>query len=365
MIRWRRIEQFFKYNQLRFLEKWLGKPGIPLGEFKSNEIKRILIVRQHDQLGDFLLSTPVFRALRAKFPNAYVTVVARKYTATLAQHNQYIDNVIVFYEHGRDWTLRKLYHFIKQLRDKYDLAVVLNTVSHSLTSDLIARFSGAMFILGSEHLLFHGTRRNFFYNLTAPYKTGTRNQSERNLDIVRFIGADTNDLSEHITLLPSEKTWAVNFLKSRGWDGNKKIISIHPGAGKLGNRWPVDNFARVANKLASDFNALLLTTWGPGEEDLGEKLITLITGPCLSVTHGEIRNVAALLSCSALFLCNDTGVMHLAAAAGVPLVVVFGPTNPEEWKPAGEQFVAIRGINHKCSEIDSKDVIFLAKKMLN
>ncbi len=364
MIRWRRIEQFFKYNQLRFLEKWLGKPEIHLKEFKANEIKRILIVRQHDQLGDFLLSTPVFRALRSKFPNAYITVVARKYTASLAQHNQYINKVISFYEHGRDWNLKKLIDFIKQLRNKYDLAVVLNTVSHSLTSDLIARFSGASYILGSEHVLFPGTRRNFFYNLNAPYKPGTRNQSVRNLDIVRYIGADTNDLSEHITLLKPEKKWAINFLKNYGWDGEQKIIAVHPGAGKTGNRWPVENFAKAANQLAKEYNAQLLLTWGPGEENLGKELKTLITGSFMIVTHHEIRKVAALLSCSALFLCNDTGVMHLAAAAGVPLVVVFGPTNPEEWKPIGEQFVAIRGINHKCSEIVPDDVIILAKKMV-
>ncbi len=364
MIRWRRIEQFFKYNLLRFLEKCLGKPELHFNEFKSGEIKRILIVRQHDQLGDFLLSTPVFRALRSTFPNAFIAVVARNYTASLVLHNQYINKVITFYEHGRDWNLKRLFVFIKQLRNKYDLAVVLNTVSHSLTSDLIARFSGAPYILGSEHLPFHGARRNFFYNINAPYLPGTRHQSERNLDIVRYIGADTNDLSEHITLLTSEKEWAVNLLKSKGWDGNKKIISVHPGAGKKGNRWPVENFARAAGRLSVENNMQLLLTWGPGEENLGKQLEKFITGSFLSLTHPEIRKVAALLSCSALFLCNDTGVMHLAASAGVPLVVVFGPTNPEEWKPIGEQFIAVRGINHECSEIIPDKIIKIAQKLL-
>ncbi|MBN2412543.1 glycosyltransferase family 9 protein [candidate division KSB1 bacterium] len=364
MIRWRRIEQFFKYNLIRFLEKWLGKSEIHLSQFKSNGIKRILIVRQHDQLGDFLLSTPVFRALRSKFPNAFIAVVARNYTASLALHNQYINKVIPFYEHGRDWNLKRIFGFIKQLTDKYDLAVVLNTVSHSLTSDLIARFSGASYILGSEHLPFHGALRNFFYNMNAPYLPGINHQSERNLDIVRYIGADTNDLSEHITLLTSEKEWALNFLKTKGWDETKKIISVHPGAGKKGNRWPVENFAAAVNRLSKENNAQLLLTWGPGEENLGKQLEEFISGSFISVTHPEIRKVAALLSCSSLFLCNDTGVMHLAAAAGVPLVVVFGPTNPEEWKPIGEQFVAVRGINHECYEIKPNKVIKIAQKLL-
>jgi len=91
--------------------------------------------------------------------------------------------------------------------------VVLNTVSHSFTNDLLANFSGARYILGSEQLIFPGCTRNFFYNLTAPYSPVEKHQSERNLDIVRHIGVETDDLSEVMHLFNMERQAAQKKLE--------------------------------------------------------------------------------------------------------------------------------------------------------
>ena len=360
---WDRIEQFFKHNQLRFLDKLLGVRERAPKDVDRNSIKKILIVRQHDQLGDFLLSTPVFKALRQQFPHAYIAVVARKYTAALMRHDQYLDDVLIFYENGRDWNLKRIAEFIKLLRQRYDLAVVLNTVSHSLTSDLIARFSGARTILGTDHLKFKGTERNFFYHVAAPHAGTVRNQSQRNLDIVEYIGVSPVEPFEHMTLTPEETGWARQMLMAEGWDGEQRIIAIHPGAGKLGNRWPVEYFARAARELAAHFQARLLVTWGKDEADLGKTLVDLLPGNILAIVQKDIRKFAAMISPSFLFLCNDTGVMHVAAAIGVPLVVVFGPTNPDEWKPFGKKFVALKSSDGNCSSVEPEEIINAAKSL--
>ncbi|HPG38464.1 MAG TPA: glycosyltransferase family 9 protein [bacterium] len=364
MINWHSIEQFFKQKLVRFLESALGKRELTPTDIDHNSIKKILIIRQHDQLGDFILSTPAFRALRAKYPDAQITIVARHYTTAVVLNNRYINKVITFYEHGRDWNLQRLRTLLSELRAGYDLTVVLNTVSHSLTSDLLAWLSGARYILGSEHLRFSGTRRNFFYHLTAPYYEGECNQSERNVDIVRYIGADTDDLSEHITLTQAEYEWATGQLHELGWDGRQKILAIHPGAGKLGNRWPVHYFVQAANILTAKHNLLAALAWGPAEADLGKELCAGLSCPYIIINNKDIRKLAALLAHSGLFLCNDTGVLHVAAAVGAPLVAVFGPTNPAEWKPVGEQFAAVRGSTHNCSDVQPEQVIARAEKLL-
>jgi hypothetical protein len=255
MTPWNRFEQYFKHNQLRMLQRWLGLAELAPQQIDPERIKRILVVRQHDQLGDFLLSTPVFGALRNHFKGRTITVIARKYTAMLAQHHEAIDEIITFYEHGKDWDRAGLASLLQAVRNKFDLAVVLNTVSHSLSSDLLARFCCRTYLLGTAHLPFGGTDSNFFYNLRAPLREGIRHQSERNLDILRYIGVESQDAHERICLTKEEKGWARASLVAKGWDPQRLLIMVHPGAGKMGNRWPVEAFAEAANRLQKMFAA--------------------------------------------------------------------------------------------------------------
>jgi len=328
---WNRFEQYFKHKQLRFLERFLGVPPLRPEDVDKRSIQRILVVRQHDQLGDFLLSTPVFKALKRNFPHSELSVVVRSYVAPLVQHHEYVDNIIIF---------------------------------HSLTSDLIARFSRSRYILGSEHLLFEGTERNFFYHLTAPYRKEPRSQSERNLDIVRYLGIDESDAREHITLTTEEVEWAKEHLKSLGRNETRPLVAIHPGAGKIGNRWPVENFASVAQRLIEECDVQLYLTWGPNEADLGRKLMENISSPVLFSTHSQIRRVAAVLKQAKLLLCNDTGILHVGASVGIPVIAIFGPTDPQEWKPVGEKIIAIRAQDHLCASVQPEEVLRAAKVIL-
>ena len=175
---WTVIEQTFKYNGMRLLEIFLGRKLLTPDDIEIDSIKRILIIRQHDQLGDFLLSTPLFRALREYWPNALITLLIRGYTEPVARNNQFINDILVLHEIGYDWSGPKIRNFWQRLRSGYDLTVVINTVSHSLSSDLLAWLSGARYILGPSHRLFPGTTRNFFYNLISPYNNGSRHQAE-------------------------------------------------------------------------------------------------------------------------------------------------------------------------------------------
>jgi ADP-heptose:LPS heptosyltransferase len=323
-----------------------------------------LVVRQHDQLGDFLLSTPVFRALRQFFPQAHIAVVARTYTAELARNNPYLNELLVVPEKLMQWTPLKIWRLLAGLLRGWDLAIVLNTVSHSLTSDLLAYFSGARYVLGSEHRIFPGCKRNFFYNLLARYFAQIKPQSERNLDIVRHLGIDTEDRGEVMALTAQEKLFASNFLRQRGVGEKDVVIAMHPGAGKIHNRWPVEKFAELANLLHRRFNVRLVLTWGPEENSLGVDLCRRLSFDPI-VVHGlSLRYLAALLAHSTLFICNDTGVMHLAAAVGTPLVAIFGPTDPSEWKPIGKKFVALRGEKHSCENLGIQQVLQAMQTLL-
>lgn len=361
---WNRIEQAFKRNLLHFLEQWLDRGVIAPNLINFSALRRILVVRQHDQLGDFLLATPVLRALRQAFPHAHLAVLTRSYMAEVAHHNQFIDEAIVFAERGYLWTPAKLWRLFRGLRRGWDLAVVLNTVSHSVTSDLLAYFSGARYILGSEHRVFPGCRRNFFYNLAARHWGENKHQTERNLDIVRHVGVDTDDRTEVMTLTSHDQMNARLLLRQHGIGEKEVVVAIHPGAGKLHNRWPVEKFAELANALHRQFEVRIVMSWGAKEKDLGLELRRRLTFDPIVLSRLSLRQLAAVLSHTAVFICNDTGVMHLAAAVGAPLVAIFGPTNPEEWKPLGNKFVAVRGKNQRCDAVSVSQVLQALQSLL-
>ncbi len=360
---WNRIEQAFKRSGLGLFEKWLDRGVVSPNLLNLFAIRRILVIRQHDQLGDFLLSTPVLRALRQFFPQAHIAVLARSYAAEAA-HNQYINEVLVFPEKGYLWTPAKLWRLVAGLRRGWDLAVVLNTVSHSLTSDLLAYFSGARYILGSEHRIFPGCKRNFFYNLVARHFEQPRHQTERNLDIVRHLGIDTDDRGEVMALTAQDQLFARNILRQHGIAENEAILVLHPGAGKLQNRWPAEKFAEMANTLHRQSAVRLILIWGPKEKALAMEVRKRLTFDPI-VIHGlSLRQLAAVLSHCEVFICNDTGVMHLAAAVSTPLVAIFGPTDPNEWKPFGKKFVALRGDKSRCDTVSVQQVLQAIQALL-
>lgn len=356
----RTLEQFFKKHFLYLLEKILGKPMLKPSAVDLQAIKRILVIRQHDQLGDLLLSTPVLRALRAHFPQAFIAVMVRNYTFEVMQHNACIDQVILFREKIGSYSYRWLRQFCQQLFAGYDLTIVLNTVSHSLTSDLFAWLSRARFILGSEHLKFPGSQRNFLYNLLAPYDEKTKNQTERNLDIVRYLAVNTSDLGEMMTLRPAEIRWARRVLKKT----DELVIGVHPGAGKLPNRWPIERFKALILALQEHYRPLFVLSWGPKEQDLGQELLGIPGIRYVLANNLKLRQLAAIMAQMDLFFCNDTGVMHLAAAVETPLVAIFGPTDPEQWKPPGDRFIAVRHPSNRCEEVALDQVLAAGKRLL-
>ena len=181
-----------------------------------DSFNRILIVRQHDQLGDLLIATPALRAMRRKFPNAFIAVVVREYTAPVVEHNPYIDEVIVFYEKLWRWNIRKLIMFWKSLRNGFDCVIVLNTISRSLSSDIIALLSGAKYIVGPDHLLLDPSLPEKIYNVPIRRSSAQKHEIERNLDIVRALGADENDFEYDLVLTDAEVNEAERIYQSLG-----------------------------------------------------------------------------------------------------------------------------------------------------
>ncbi len=356
-----------KRGFITILEKYFSKEPIKnINQFEKNKIKNILVIRPHDQLGDFLLSTPVLRALRDFFPQANIELVVKDYFADSVKYNNYIDNIVIVYESLFKWTPGKLFKFVNAVfKKKWDLAIVLNSESHSLTSDLIAHFSKALFVLGSNNKKYPGTTRNFFYNLISDSPKIKKHQTERNLDIVRHLGIDTKNLQETTHVNEAEYIKIKDSYKSIYEDKSKIVIGMHIGANKVENRWPVQNFCELGYLLSETHDLKINIFWGPKESDLKKQFSKRARFQYTAISPANIQNLAIHFKLCDLVICHDTGVMHLCAAVNTPLVAIFGPTDPKYWKPIGEDFIAIRNQDGVTGSVSVKQVKTTVEKLIN
>jgi ADP-heptose:LPS heptosyltransferase len=361
LTRW--AEKVFIRNALPALEKFLKRPLTHPSLINFKTIERILVIRSHDHLSDYLLSTPALRALREHFPKAHIALAVRPRAGEAARFCEFIDELLVYPERG-GWATPTWRAFLRQLRQGFDLAVVLNTVSHSLTSDLLAHYSRSKHVLGSAAFRFPHCSRNFFYDLIAPYWDGVKHHTDRNLDLMRHIGVDTKDRRSTMTLLPEERAAGKKFLTDAGVTDDDLVVAMHIGAGKVRNRWHPENFAAVASRLQKEFDARVVAVWDAHEQNLGFHFLSSLDFRPILAKGLSVRQIAAILANCRLFIGNDSGTMQVAAAVKTPLIAIFGANDPEEWKPVGDEFIAIRAASRQCADVGAEQVVELLKSLL-
>ena len=369
---WYSVEKRFKTRVLKWLTSHpLGQrrtpPGPPgpsgsPGAVDTDDISRILIIRQHDQFGDFLLTTPAIRALRARFPDAHLSLVVRSYLYPVARGNPDVDEVLVFHESGWRWRPRDIGSFVGLMRNPVDLAVVFNTVSHSFSSDLIAWLSGAPVVMGPSAPTFDHLDHNPFYTINVPVDSDPRHQIQRNLDVVRYIGADTDDLSYGYAMSEDERRGGREVIEGlaggsagRGRPGGP-VVAIHFGTGDARKRYPVEQLARVCDELVARLSARILVIPAPGEDELLRGLREAASNPLHSAPPMPLRRVAGVIHAADLLLCNDTGVLHLAAAVKTPTLSFHATSDPAWWKPPGARHRAFYAVSQRIGEIPADRV---------
>ncbi|MGB9665124.1 MAG: glycosyltransferase family 9 protein [Ignavibacteria bacterium] len=316
---------------------------------------KFLIVRQHNQLGDMLLSNSLFRAIKEKLPDSFVCVIASRENYSGIESNKFVDKVILL-DKMKMWNPFSLFNFFYQLKKmNFDLAVVPVTVSISFTSCLIARLSKAKFTIGPKSLDGKPNKYAFMFDYKIEIGLGERDErhiSEKIQDILKPFGIFTDDLSEHILIRSEDRKFAQKFFE----DKKESKVGLHIGAGKIPNRWSVFKFAEVINYLYNKYNAFVYLTIGHWDEELLKQILPLLKKEPAVLRNLPIPKLAAIIDESDLFISNDTGIMHVAGSTKTPLIALFGPTNPEIWAPVGQNKIYIRK-GSSIDEIQVKDVI--------
>ena len=164
---------------------------------------------------------------------------------------------------------------------------------------------------------------------------------------LRCVGG-TELLCPSLVIEDMEKQWLDTYWRQRGWDARARLLVLHPGSGGKKKRWASAGFSHVAHWWASRKNAKVLILLGPAEEqEAGDWRLIGQVESALSVWQ-----VAALLSRADLYVGNDSGVSHLAGAVGARGVVLFGPTQPQQWRPLGGALSVLQNLRYRAEHPD-------------
>jgi len=364
----KKIEKKAKMALARLIALFLDKRRISPGDLAKMKIERLLIIRQHNQMGDMLLAVPAFRGIRGRFPGARISIVAAPINTDVMLNNPFIDEVLTYAKKDNNRIPFRLIRFILSLRKRrFDAVIVLNTVSFSITSMLLAAVSGAGVRIGSTSSPFGHDLSSVFYNLELPLPSEaeleTMHESSHNLYPLSAIGVREEDLTS--LLVPSHgDEIAAESLIGAAFHDDPRFIVVHPGAGKKQNVWPPERFAALSRLLYDEYSLRTVLVRGPVDLEAADLFLKYAGDIPLVLACPSVGLLGSLMKRTVLTLCNDTGIMHIAGAVGGRCIAVFGPTDPQRWKPRGEGVVAVRAEDKNIESVGIEDVVDRARSIL-
>lgn len=357
----RRLEGFLKRRLTRLLVRCLRPRPVAPARLNDPRLRRVLVIRQHNQMGDMVLALPALRALRRAYAQAHLVFVAGPLCEELLQEHPDLDALLVFRknEMRNPWRLLKFVRCLR--RPRADLALVLGTVSFSMTSGLLAWASGARMRVGVSSRPFGSDLSRALYHFELPLAPEHVHEVEHNLAPLRAMGIEAPDALPELVATEEARAAARHFLDT-SFAAPAPLLVLHAGAGKQANIWPTQHFAAVARGLVDDFGLQVVLIEGPRDAGVVSDLSARI--PAAKRWKASLGQTLGLLSLAALYVGSDTGMAHVAAAVGTPCVIVFGPTDVQRWAPAGKWVRCVVSPTRRTADAKVSDVLAAARRLL-
>jgi len=326
-------------------------------------------VRTTNWIGDAVMTTPALNVVRETFPDAHITVVANPLVAQLFEFHPDCDEVIVYDRQGQHAGAVGFLRFVAMLRGrKFDCAILFQ---NAIEAAVIAFLAGVPKRVG-----YVTDGRRLLLNHPVPVGDAERalHHTDYYLHMLAQRGVATGVKQQRLALRPEEISRAAETLP-RG-----RFAVINPGAAYgSAKRWIPERFAEVADILVSRYGLSIILSGGPGEIEIGDDIAKAMQSPHQNlIGKTSVRQMMAVLAASSLMVTNDSGPMHVAAAFGVPMVAIFGPTDHTTTSPWGTRAQIVRHpvecspcmlrqcpIDHRCMQrVTVDDVLSAAAGLL-
>ncbi len=294
------------------------------GVIDWTQVRRVLVIRLRS-IGDTVLSTPALFALRRFLPNAQIDILLEDWVAPVLEGSELVDNVI---EIGKGSTPR-LRTALQLRRTKYD--VVFN-LHGGTTSTFLTRFTGARHRVGYKNYQYSSFYTDLLSSSSDYWAENKTHSAEQQLALLGFAGVPVSDRPRSSLKINSVTDAEVDrILNSYGIDEDKFAL-IHPSTAFATKQWAPENYARVAEYLAAA-GITRVTIASKAEAATLSGVVESSRVPIYAFDDLSLPQIAALASRAEIFIGNDSGIAHIAAAVGTPTVVIFGSSNRDHWRP--------------------------------
>jgi len=324
---------------------------------------KFLVIRR-DNIGDLLCTTPLIRALRERYPQAWIGVLANTYNAPVLAGNADID-VVYAYEKAKHrpagssffaWLLKRLRLLRDLRRQRIDYAI-LAAPGFQASALRFARFAGARHIIGYTN----GLSGAAHIDMPVALDTQQAHEVEATFHLLQALGIAGKPPSMRLCADVAEVAAARALLGADLAQARGPLVGLHISARKPQQRWPIAHYAELARRLLADGAGGVLLFWAPGaaddalhpgDDNKARELLAMLAGlPIAPVATARLEQLIAGLSLCDRVICSDGGAMHIAAALGKPIVCFFGNSGAHRWHPWGVPHVVLQKESQDVNDI--------------
>ena len=341
-------EQAFQ-SVARALVRASTRKGLP-PSIELARLRRILVIRTDDRVGNVLLTTPLMRALREGLPHVRIDWLLAKRRIPLVEGLFLADSLIPYDKRAAARNPLVLSHLLWKLRSAdYDLVIdAAHYNAFSLTAALMARWTGAPIRIGHD-------RGDAAYYYTHPVAPNAPYDVAAKLSLLEPLGLPSRGYALETSVGTSETaTRRVEQILSFLQLDDGQFFVVNPGARKLDRRFPARRMGKIIKRIAEISSRTGVVVWGPGEEDLARDAVAEAGAAAVMAPETDLHALAALLRRAALLLTNDTGPMHLGVACGTPTLALFTVGDWERW---GHPIPTFRALDARGEMLESTNEV--------
>ena len=270
------------------------------------------------------MTTPAVRAIRQRFPSTHISLLAKPWVVPVFESSKHIDQLLIYDDNGRHKGILGKFRLARDLKKyHFDAAILLQ---NAFEAALITFLADIPIRIGYDT----DVRQLFLtHAVSCTNEIKKKHQTGYYLNIISGIGIKEDNRKLYIRLNQRDRFQSEKILLDQQLSLDDKIVGINPGATYgPAKQWPFDRYARLADKIQTFTKAHIIIFGGPNDRNLGKKISQKMQYRPIDLSgKTSLGEAMALIERCDLFITNDSGLMHVAAALDVPLIAVFGSTN--------------------------------------